>query len=298
MQLPARVRRLREDGSNEGGFTLIELLVGISVGSIVIAAAVTLVIMSMDQQARVSDRVAGLSSGRIVLEQIEQRLHSATCFAIAEYSVNGVTGVTSAVPALAYAGPTEMAYFADISDQNGATNVASSVGFVPYLRYFIVDQGATARVAGRQTRLVDGWRAPTTTSQPYNYTLGVAASTGFSTFPNASVVTASGNGPSTMRTMTDLITNATSGATSLPFFQYYDGPTQELSPSSSTGGLLATDLNNVDHIRINFRRLADSGNDAANPTALNSGATALDNRTVQFQSDIYLRNPAGDCANY
>jgi hypothetical protein len=93
----------------------------------------------------------------------------------------------------------------------------------------------------------------------------------------------------------DLVTNAVSGSTSLPFFQYFNGPTAELSPSSGTGGLLDTQLDDINHIRVNYRLLAESGKDKA---AGSTGATALDNRTVQFSTDIYLRNASGDCSSF
>lgn len=283
--------------ADESGFTLVELLTGMLVGSVVISAAVTLVLMSMNASTRVSDKVAGLSGGRVALAQVEQRLRSATCLTSTEYTVNGGAGPAAAANAILYAGPTGIVYLADISNQNGATNVTDSVGFLPYMRYLYVDQGATNQTAGRQGRLVDGYRVPTTTTQPYNYSLNPVTSptdfTGFAAPAQANAVQ-----PTSTRQILGLVTNAVSGTTLQPYFQYFNGPTDEITGGSPTTPLAYSQLDEIDHIRVNFRVLADSGKDSANNPGATSGATALDNRTVQFSDDIYLRVPSGACSDF
>ncbi len=291
------VEIVRDRLSDDRGFTLTELLVSILIGGIVMTAAISLVLLSLNSSQRISDRVQGLSDGRLTMVQLQQRLHSISCLASGEYSINGTTNFTAA-NALVYAGPTELVYFADISNGNGATNVANSVGFLPYMRYLNLDNGATGRAAGRRTRLTDGFRVPSTTTAPYAYTLPTSATTTDLTglAQSSKIVLAP---PTTNKALTELITNAVTGSTSatLPLFQYFDGPTVEIVPSNDVGApyVAWSRINEIDHIRVNYRMLADSGNDQADSTTANSPA---DNRTSTFSDDIYMRSSAGDCSAF
>jgi prepilin-type N-terminal cleavage/methylation domain-containing protein len=286
----------RERLSDERGFTLSELLVAIMIGGIVITAAVSLVMMSLTSSQRISDKVQGLSDGRLAMVQLQQRLHSVSCLASGEYGVNGVTNYTAA-NAITYAGPTELVYFADISNGNGATNVAGSVGFLPYLRYLNVDEGATARAAGRRTRLMDGFRVPTTTTSPYMYSLAPYSTptdlTSMAT--SAGVIQAP---PTSQKPLTELVANAVdSSGAAIPYFQYFDGPTVEVVPSNSVSApyVAYSRLDEIDHIRVTYRMLADSGRDQAAGT---TAANPSDNRTTTFSDDIYMRTSAGDCSAF
>ena len=76
MMLRRALTRLRRD---ERGFTLTELLVVISVGGIVMLAAVNLIDASVRASDEVLDRVDGLGKGRQAFEQLTQRLRSQVC---------------------------------------------------------------------------------------------------------------------------------------------------------------------------------------------------------------------------
>ena len=65
----------------EDGFTLIELLVAVSIGTVVLLAAFTIVDQAMPAQNRVADRVTSQARGRTALEQVLQQLHSVVCVA-------------------------------------------------------------------------------------------------------------------------------------------------------------------------------------------------------------------------
>jgi prepilin-type N-terminal cleavage/methylation domain-containing protein len=61
------------------GFTLIELLVSMTLGLVVIGAALSLVSLSAGASKRVTDRVDATQLGRTALEQTVQRLRGITC---------------------------------------------------------------------------------------------------------------------------------------------------------------------------------------------------------------------------
>ncbi len=69
-------RRLRSDQS---GFSLIELLMSMALGSIVLAALMTLFMNGVNGTVRVSDRTEALQRGRITMDRVTTLLNSQTC---------------------------------------------------------------------------------------------------------------------------------------------------------------------------------------------------------------------------
>lgn len=284
----AGFRRLARD---ERGMTLAELLAAQLVAAVVLAAAGVLVVTSITSERRVADRVNSTSQGRVVAAQLEQRLNSQVCLYTGEYKVNGSTASTAAASIL-HATPNSMIYFADISERNsGATN---GVGFTPYLRYLL----APTPGMGRSGAFVDAYRAPTNNQVPFNFNLDPSG-TGFTSLDDLAAV----NAPSVLQPIGILhhvgvgVSNAvgaTSG-TALPFIQYWNadnlGPTGV--PIPMTGGAIPGSLlNTIARIRLNYRVLAESGQDQARGT---TAQNALDNRTESFTSDIYLRTTPDIC---
>jgi prepilin-type N-terminal cleavage/methylation domain-containing protein len=74
---PLRSIRMRLRGQR--GFTLIELLLAVTIGMIVVLAAVNLLDASVRGSDRVINRVEGFQKGRIGLELITKRLRSQVC---------------------------------------------------------------------------------------------------------------------------------------------------------------------------------------------------------------------------
>jgi prepilin-type N-terminal cleavage/methylation domain-containing protein len=69
-------RRLRSDQS---GFSLVELLMAMALGSIVLAALLTVFLHGVTGSARVQDRVEALQRGRITMDRVITLLNSQTC---------------------------------------------------------------------------------------------------------------------------------------------------------------------------------------------------------------------------
>ena len=106
MSLPARIRsRLRA----ERGFTLIELLVAISIGAIVVTAAINLMEASVRASNEVVDRFDGLQKGRLALEEITQRLRAQVC-------------PDKATPAVVDATASSLSFFTELSAADASGN--------------------------------------------------------------------------------------------------------------------------------------------------------------------------------
>jgi prepilin-type N-terminal cleavage/methylation domain-containing protein len=71
--------RIRSRLGSERGFTLTELLLAVSIGMIVMLAAVNLIDASVRASDEVLDRVDGQQKGRQALEQLTQRLRAQVC---------------------------------------------------------------------------------------------------------------------------------------------------------------------------------------------------------------------------
>lgn len=278
---------LRRLAREQRGMTLAELLSAQLVAGVVLAAAGTLVIISLRSEQRISDKVSSVSQGRIVAAQIETRLNSQLCLYTGEYAINGATASTAAASIL-NATPSNLIYFADISERgSGATN---GVGFQPFLRYLLSPTPGTGRKGG----FIDAYRAPSNNSIPFNFSITPASSlsdlasgNASTTVPPTSILRAVGTG----------VTNAVSATdgTSIPFFQYWDadnlGPTG--TPIAMVAGAVPDDqLSTIARIRINYRLLAESGNDQA---AQSTATKKIDDRTESFTSDIYLRTTPDIC---
>lgn len=278
---------------DESGMTLVELLTAELIGGVVITAAIMLVVISFNGSQRVSDRVNSLSQGRILSQQIDQRLGSQVCLYSGEYAVNGATVYTGAADSIIFAGPDKMIFFADVN-KGGATSSTNSVGFTPYMRwlYFNVgDTSVSARLGAYRTGyFVDGYLAPGNTTVPFSYDLspltGANALDTLGTTAGAGVVN-----PSVARRIIEGVTNDVTGVTSntkLPFFQYYD--TSD-APILGAGGVVPTaQLGDIGHIRVNFKVLAESGNDSGK-----QNTSANDVRTASFNADTYLRTNPSIC---
>lgn len=276
------LRRLRRD---ERGLTLAELLSAQLVAGVVLAAAGVLVILSLTSEQRVADKVNSISQGRIISTQLEQRLNSQLCLYPGEYTLNGATNGVAAT-SIVHAGANRIIYFADISERPaGAT---TGVGFEPYMRYLLAPTSGDGRAGG----FLDAYRAPTTTTIPFNYQIGpytslasLASTAGADNVPPTSLLRRVGAGVSNA-------VGPTSGA-ALPYFEYFDkdhlGPND--APMTITGGALsAAQIESVAKIRVNYRILGQSGKDHAG-----NGPTGLDDRTETFATDIFLRTRPNIC---
>lgn len=276
---------------DERGMTLMELLMSEAIAGIVMTAALMLVLISFNGSQRVSDRVNSLSQGRLLAAQLDQRIASQVCLYSGEYAVNGTTVYTGAADSIVFAGPDKLIFFADVN-KNGGTAATSSVGFTPYLRFLYFDSGPTTGPdAYRKGSFVDGYRAPSTTAVPFSYSLtpltGAAALDTMGTTAGAGQVQ-----PTTKRDIVEGVTNDVTGVANaaVPFFQYWDTGGTAIT---GTGGVVPTGrLGDIGHIRVNFRMLAESGNDQGKW----KGATQnQDFRTASFNSDTYLRTNPSIC---
>jgi hypothetical protein len=87
------------------------------------------------------------------------------------------------------------------------------------------------------------------------------------------------------------VTTDVTGVTSiskLSFFQYYD--TNDVPITGVLGVVPTPQLGDIGHIRVNFRVLAESGNDSGK-----QNTSSNDQRTASFNSDIYLRTNPSIC---
>lgn len=281
-------RRLRD----ERGMTLVELLAAMVIGGIVISAAIMLVVMSMRASVRVSDRVNAAAVGRSGMELITQRVRSQTCLFPGEYSINGTVDNANGQNSILFAGPTGIAFLADIGNTGGATNVAGSVGYVPRIHYVL----ATPRSNGaRGSRIVAGTKAATTSTKPFNWTLADGSATTFDGLASTSGIAA--NLPTNLTSLADGVTQAVSTTgVAQPFFQYYDDDNIGATGTAmalSSGALPLASLANIARVSVAFTVLGESGIDKAAGSV--TGATALDNRTATYQSDVSFRTDPDAC---
>jgi type II secretory pathway pseudopilin PulG len=292
-------RRLKERLKDERGMTLVELLTAEMIGGIVITAAIMLVVISFNGSQRVSDRVNSLAQGRILAAQLDQRISSQVCLYSGEYAVNGTTVYTGAADSIVFAGPDKLIFFADIN-KGGSTAATSSVGFTPYMRFLFFDPGPSGpttglnAVGGRLGSFIDGYRAPSNSAVPFSYDLTPLTGALALEDMGASSTTANKVVPTSQRKIVIGVTNDVTGvaATAVPFFQYWTvpGPTQGEQPITIAAGAVPTaQLGDIGHIRVNFRILAESGNDKG------KGNTNNDIRTASFNSDTYLRTNPSIC---
>lgn len=83
--------------SPESGFTLPELLVSITVGLVVLGAALTILQSSTQQQVRQSDRAADIQSARVMIERLTREVRQGSDVLVATPSkISFVTFVDSA----------------------------------------------------------------------------------------------------------------------------------------------------------------------------------------------------------
>jgi hypothetical protein len=292
------LKRLKERLKDERGMTLVELLTAEMIGGIVITAAIMLVVISFNGSQRVSDRVNSLSQGRILAAQLDQRISSQVCLYSGEYAVNGTTVYTGAADSIVFAGADKLIFFADIN-KSGSTAATSSVGFTPYMRFLFFDPGPAGptqglnAVGGRLGSFIDGYRAPSNSSVPFSYDLTPLTGALALEDMGASSTTANKVTPSNQRKIVIGVTNDVTGvaATALPFFQYWSvpGPSGEQPITLAAGAVPTASLGDIGHIRVNFRILAESGNDNG------KGNTKNDVRTASFNSDTYLRTNPSIC---
>jgi hypothetical protein len=276
---------LRRLVREERGLTLAELLSAQLVAGFVLAAAGILVISTMRGEQRVSDRVNSVQQGRIIAAQLEQRLNSQVCLYTGEYAINGATASTAAASIL-QATPNSMIYFADISDKSQGST--SPVGFRPFLRYLLAPTPGMGRAAG----FVDAYRSPSNNAVPFNFNISPKTTLAELAAANS----ADAVQPTFLHRVGDGVSNAV-GATgaALPFIQYWtaDNLGSTGTPIAMVNGAVPeADLATIARIRLNFRTLAQSGQDQARGS---TGNVKLDDRTESFTSDIYLRTTPDIC---
>lgn len=94
-------RRLRA----QGGFTLIEMLMALLIGSIVLGAAMYIFQAGQRSSTRVQDRAESVQRGRVVMEQLTQRIRSQVCLG-------------PGYPAMTAGNATGMTFYMDIGNEN------------------------------------------------------------------------------------------------------------------------------------------------------------------------------------
>lgn len=77
------MRSLRRRLSRQGGFTVVELLVAISIGTVVLTAALTILDRSMVVSNQITDRTDALQRGRQTMELLTRQLRSQVCLGTA-----------------------------------------------------------------------------------------------------------------------------------------------------------------------------------------------------------------------
>jgi len=83
--------RLRPDLTDQRGFTLVELLVTMIAGLVITLATLTMLDISVQQSAKVADRVEASQRGRVAMEQLIQELHSSCVAASVAPVLSGST---------------------------------------------------------------------------------------------------------------------------------------------------------------------------------------------------------------
>lgn len=94
-------RRLRA----QGGFTLIEMLMALLIGSIVLGAAMYIFQAGQRSSTRVQDRAESVQRGRVVMEQLTQRIRSQVCLG-------------PGYPAMTAGNATGMTFYMDIGNED------------------------------------------------------------------------------------------------------------------------------------------------------------------------------------
>lgn len=283
----SRMTKLREWIRDQEGATLSEVLVAELIGGVVLTAAAAVMMISFNSSARVSDKVNAASQGRNALELTQQRLRSQTCMFPQEFSVNGTVPDTGGQRSFLHANPNKMIFIGDIGNAGGSTAVAGSVGYRPQMRYIWFDPGPTSgRYAGRRGKLIEGWRNPTNTALPFNFTLTpLTTFDAMAPFASANSVAVTGQ-----TVMAEGVTNeVTSSNAPIPFFRYYNVAGTELALSG--GALPTTALGAINRINVTFKILAESGKD--HKTVGTNGK--IDRRTASFASDVYVRTSVDGC---
>jgi prepilin-type N-terminal cleavage/methylation domain-containing protein len=119
------IPRLRSRLRSERGFTLTELLLAVSIGTIVMLAAVNLIDASVRASDEVLNRVDGLQKGRTALEQLTQRIRAQVC-------------PDKNTPALVAGADSSMTFY---SEMNGTTDASGSPLFAPEGRRLTLSSG-------------------------------------------------------------------------------------------------------------------------------------------------------------
>ncbi len=266
--------------------TLVELLTAELIGGVVITAAIMLVVISFNGSQRVSDRANSLSQGRTLAAQMEQRINSQICMYGGEYAINGTTIYDRSAASIVYASRDKLIYFADLGGSTGTGSLS------PRLRTLYYDPGASgATSTGRLGTFVDGINSPTTSAVPFNFTLPVNSVELMGIPANGSAFS-----PATSRKIVGSgVTSVVSGGTTKPFFEYYTpvsptGVTETPISFNGSGAIPTTELGAISHVRVNFKILAESGNDTAK-----QNSSTLDDRTADFRSDVYFRTTPSIC---
>ena len=118
---------------HEHGFTLIELLVSLSVGSVVLLGAFTLIDSAMPASNRIADRVAAQARGRTAVEQVVSELRSVVCVPMGG-------GATFLTPFDAGTNDSQMTFYVQtLGPVSGGTDPAITNTFQPEKRVLQVN---------------------------------------------------------------------------------------------------------------------------------------------------------------
>jgi len=139
-------RRLARD---ESGFSLVELLTAVSIGLVIMFAAMTLLDLSAKGQRRTADRVEAVQSGRILMDQIVARLRSQLCPGTATSGVED--------PAVQIAEKDRIAFYGSFA---GAPTVSGRVQLQRREISFVPTSSDRGNVVERV------WNAPYTSTNP------------------------------------------------------------------------------------------------------------------------------------
>jgi prepilin-type N-terminal cleavage/methylation domain-containing protein len=125
------VTRLRSD---QRGFTLIEMLVAMSIGTIVMLAAFTLVDQALPASQRINDRIDANQRGRVAMENMVRELRASVCL----WSGNDVNGNPTYSTPYSSADGSQVTFYSDMT----TAAAAASGSFLPTQRQLAYANGA------------------------------------------------------------------------------------------------------------------------------------------------------------
>ncbi len=265
LKLAARLRA-------EDGFTLVELLAAMAMSGIVLSTAGMVVVGAVKVTNTLGERTGSAQTGRVAVEQFDQRVRSMTCLFPGEYALNGsgTPAVTRAANIL-HASSNKLIYIGDVSNAGGTTGSTGSVGFTPQIRW--LEMTGTIGPTGSAT-LVERWNNPTNSARPFNFTISPASSLeALATVSGAAGLTAS-----VTRAMADNVQQIPGYA---GHFTYYNDAGSVVAEVS--GAVPLASLETITRIQFAFRVAGKR----------TSGVT--DANTTPYVNDFYVRTITDRC---